>query len=587
MVIERKSEFDPITAQVVRDSLEAVSREMSRVVERSAVHPLFQEVHDYSTGVFFYDGSEVSLIARATAIPCHIFAAVLSVEALLKDFKDDVHEGDIFLLNDPYYGGSHQADWTMMRPIFLGKGRGMLIPSVRAHMSDFGGVVMGGYNIDARDAWQEGYRLPPLRLFERGKLREDVWDLVVGNSRLTETVHGDLLAIVGGCNVGARRVEGLIDKYGEDVVADCVDYTLDHAHRTTAAEIDRWPDGTYMGERVLDHDAAGNRDILVRATVTIEGSHVTISFEGSSDQVPGFVNSPFGNTASHAFTSVCAVLPPEIPINSGMFRNVEIVAPEGSVVNPIPPAPVMFSTVVIGYEVADAVMKAFEQAIPDRTGSIGVSYNILNTFGIDDRTGVTYFNTDYGQTAVSAGGALGTDGWGGMSAPAAALTFANIESQEQQYPYLYERYEYVDDSCAAGEYRGVPSFAMRRVLLGTKRASIVAAATGSTHALPGYVGGEDGATNMFVLRPGAPDEIAVDEALAATEIVQGDVIETLKGGGGGWGQPMRRHPARVLEDVLDGYVSVDTAAGTYGVIIVPGPDGALTVDEAETKKRRR
>jgi hypothetical protein len=258
------TDLDPITAQVVRDSFEFISEEMSRVVERSAVHPLFQEVHDYSTGVFYYDGRDVSLIARATAMPVHIFASVESVKAIVAAFADDIHDGDVFLLNDPYAGGSHQADWTMMKPIVLPGGE-LVIPSVRAHMSDFGGVAPGGYYPDAREVWQEGYRIAPVRLYERGELRRDLWDLILGNSRLTQTLTGDVMAIVGGCNVGARRAEALVDKYGGDVVKAAIVASMDYAERRFVEEVRAWPDGVYRGESVLDHDSGGTYDVTVRA----------------------------------------------------------------------------------------------------------------------------------------------------------------------------------------------------------------------------------------------------------------------------------------------------------------------------------
>ena len=438
--------LDPITAQVVRDSFEFISEEMSRVVERSAVHPLFQEVHDYSTGVFFFDGSEVSLIARATAMPVHIFASVESVKAIVEAFGDDIHDGDVFLLNDPYYGGSHQADWTMMKPVLL-EGGGMVIPSVRAHMSDFGGVAPGGYYPDAREVWQEGYRIPPVRLYERGELRQDLWDLILGNSRLTPTLTGDLMAIVGGCNVGARRAESLVSKYGPEVVKAGIAASMDYAERRFVEEVRSWPDGVYTGKSVLDHDSGGTYDITVRATVTVDGEQLTVDFEGSDPQVPGYINSVYGNTASWAYIALYAAMPAGVPVNSGLFRRVTIKAPKGSVVNPLPPAPVMFSTVTIGGDIGEAVMKALEQIDPRRAGNVGLGYNACTAYGWDARYGdQLYFTIEYGNTLVADGGAYGKDGWGGWSAPMSALIFATIETQELQFPYVYENYEFLDDS---------------------------------------------------------------------------------------------------------------------------------------------
>ena len=578
--------IDRITAQVVRDSFEYISEEMSRVVERSAVHPLFQEVHDYSTGVFYYDGDEVSLIARATAMPVHIFASVESINALVAAFGDDIHEGDVFLLNDPYQGGSHQADWTMMKPVFLDDGS-MVIPSVRAHMSDFGGVAPGGYYPDARNVWQEGYRIAPVRLYERGVLREDLWDLILGNSRLTETLRGDVKAIVGGCNVGARRAASLIAKYGSTLVKAGIDSSMDYAARRFSEEVRSWPDGTYFGESVLDHDSAGTYDVTVRAAVTVDGDRLSVDLEGTDPQTPGYINSVYGNTASWVYIAIYATMPEDVPVNSGLFRQVEIKAPKGSVVNPLPPAPVMFSTVTIGGDIGEAVMKALEKIHPERAGNVGLGYNACTAYGWDSRYGdQMYFTIEYGNTLVADGGAYGKDGWGGWSAPMSKLIFATVETQELQFPFLYEQYEYLDDSCAPGRWRGAPAFAMRRTLVGDHPGFVNVTVENNRHPLQGYAGGDAATPSYAVLRPGTPEEQHITESVTLEKFEPGDVIYTVKGAGGGWGPARERDPQAVLEDVLDGYVSREQAAATYGVVIAPGPGGALAVDQAATATLR-
>jgi N-methylhydantoinase B len=546
---------------------------------------LFQEVHDYSTGVFYYDGKEVSLVARATALPPHIFASILSVEAIVQEFGDDIHPGDVFMLNDPYYGGSHQADWTIMKPVFLND-REMLIPSVRAHMSDFGGVRPGGYNPDARDVWQEGFRVPPVRLYERGVLREDLWNWIISNSRLKETLNGDMMAIIGGCNVGAQRTEAIISKYGADVVMAALQHALDYAERRFEAEIAKWPDGVYVGESVLDHDALGNTEIKVRATITVEGTNLSVDFSGSDPQAPGYINSPFGNTASYVYAAIFAVLPSDIPVNSGMFRRVKITAPEGTVTNPLAPSPVMFSTVTIGGDIGEATMKALAEILPDQAGNVGLGYCICTTYGKDARyDNELYFTIEYGNTLVSDGGAKGKDGWGGLTAPCARLIFATVETQELQFPFRYDRYEYIDDSCGAGRWRGVPAFAMRRTMVGENPGYVTITEEGNRHPMAGYAGGHDGAKCFAILKPGTPEEELITESVTARELRPGEAVQTQKGGGGGWGPPHERDPHLVLSDVLDGFVSRETARNTYGVEIV-GSGFDLQVDEAATQTLR-
>lgn len=578
--------LDPITMQVVRDTFEFISEEMSRVVERSAVHPLFQEVHDYSTGVFYYDGNEVSIIARATAIPVHIFASLTSVQAVFAAFGDDIHDGDLFLVNDPYHGGSHAADWTMMRPVLLGDGT-MVIPSIRAHMSDFGGVYPGGYSPELRDSWQEGYRISPVRLIERGVLRHDLWALITGNSRLEKVLRGDLMALVGGCNVGARRTEALIAKYGAATVKASIEYAMDYAAARFREKVESWPDGEYHGECVLDHDFAGTRDITVRVAVTVAGDRLLVDFEGSDPETPGFVNSSFANTASYVFTALYATFDDDIPVNSGVFRQVEIRAPEGSVVNPLPPAPVMLSTVVIGGHIGEAMMNALEKFIPERVGNVGLHFNVLSQFGRDGRYNDDfYFMLEYGTALSADGGAYGKDGWGAWASPLAKHTFANCETQELQFPLLYEQYEYLDDSCAPGRWRGCGTFAMRRRVVGERPAYINVAVVGNEHPMPGYAGGLPGGISYTVVKPGTPDEALITESLALMELQPGESVYSVKGGGGGWGPPHERDPQAVLADFLDGWVSLATARDAYGVALSVDAAGKAEVDDAETARLR-
>ncbi len=572
---------DRITALVVKDSLEAISEEMSKTVERTAVHPLFNEVHDYSTGVFFYDGRNVRLVARATAIPVHIFASILSVEALMNTFRDDLHEGDIVMLNDPYYGGTHHADWTVMKPVFF-EGKPVLFPSVRAHMADFGGPVAGGYNPEAKDIWQEALRIPPIKLFEKGVPRQDILEWILANSRIPNVLRGDLAAMFGACNLAEQRVKALFAKYGGEVVNESIEYVLDYAEKRFRTEVAKWPDGTYEGTATLDHDSQGNHDLLVKAAVTIDGSDLSVDFSGSSPETAGFVNSPFGNTASWVFTALCSMLPEDIPVNSGVFRAVKISAPEGTVVNPLPPAPCMFSTVVIGGDVATATMRALSQAVPEKAGAVSLNYCLCTTYGHDSRYNSMFVTIEYGNTLVAASGTHGCDGWGGWPAPMCGLIYSTVEMSEIQFPFRYHQYEYVSDTAAPGQWRGVPGFAMKRESV--RDTSILnVALTGVRHTSPGFAGGKNGASSRYVLNWGTEHEEEILESAANRPSPPGTIIATFKGGGGGWGEPFTRDPHKVLDDVLDEHVSVEQAEKQYGVVIDPI---SFKLDMEETIRRR-
>jgi N-methylhydantoinase B len=559
------SDIDPITAQVVREYLESVSKEMSSVVERTAVHPLFNECHDYSTGVF-HRREQVSLVARATAIPVHIFASLKSVEAMLEYFGDSLVDGDVVILNDPFFGGTHNADWTVMKPIFL-EGGGILCPAIRAHMADSGGPVAGNYNPDAREVWQEAFRIPPVKIVEAGTLRADVRATILANSRIPETLDGDLRAMMAAVEIGEQRIRELCQRYGDRVVEACVDEALDYSERRFRAEIANWPRGRTLGIWHLDHDSAGTHDIRIHAAVEVSDAGLTIDFEGTSPQTPGFVNSTEGNTASWVYTALCAALSDDIPINSGLFRVVDIRTPLGSVVNPIPPAATMSATGRIGSEVGLATMKALEQIVPDRCGNVSYGGSLCTTYGVDPRYDEFFVTLEYGSNLVSASGAYGTDGWGGWPTPFSTLVFNTIEMLEIQFPYRYHRYEYTTDTAAAGRWRGVPAFAMEREAVTEQH--INAILVGVRHVAPGWAGGEPGIPNRITLAPGTPDERPVVETVTRSRLKAGQMMTSLRSGGGGFGDPLERDPAAVRADVLDEIYTAEGARRAYAVVLDP------------------
>jgi len=572
-----KSEL--ITAEIVRNYVETVCGEISRVVENTSISPIFSETHDYSVGLFYADGTTVSLLARAQSVPTHIFAALTSVETVLEIYRGDIHDGDVFFASDPYFGGSHIPDWTIVYPVFV-EGEPRFFTSVRGHVNDVGGCAPGGYNTIARDIWQEGFRVPPVRLRERGELVEDLWNLILSNTRTKDDITGDLNAMVGGCVIGARRMLALVDKYGADLVNRSVDYVLGYAENRLRAEIAKWPDGTYHGEAYLDHDYAGGGPVKVTTSVTVAGSDVVIDFAGTDPQVRGFVNSVATNTYSNVYTSLVALFP-DLPVNSGYFRPFTIKLPDHSVVNCDPPAPVGHSTVCIGSDIAEAVMKAFEDICPDLVGAADIDLCNVRVFGTNSRTGRFFVGSDINATAMSAGGAKGVDGWGGNTAPFCALRLPSLEMFEQQYPYRYIQVEYANDTAAPGEFRGAPALHYRREML--DEVSCIVYSQGYEHTMAGYCGGEPGAGNFFVLNEGADDELMVPDYCYGVVVPKGGRIFVQSGAGGGWGDPLNRDTNRVLADVRNDYISIEGAKRDYGVII-DAP--AMAVDDAATSSER-
>ncbi|HEV7771898.1 MAG TPA: hydantoinase B/oxoprolinase family protein [Conexibacter sp.] len=570
-----------ITAEIIRNSLETVSKELSATVENTALSPIFTLNHDYSCGVFYVgEDDEVQLVARDMAVPVHIFASLDSVKIVFSTFAGDVHEGDVFLVTDPYLGGTHCPDWTIIRPVSVGPGT-MFLPCVRGHVNDVGGPVPGNYNVNARDVWQEGFRIPPVRIVSRGEPVADLWETILANTRLPAEVRGDLMAMVGACQVGERRVRELTRKYGVEMLRRSVDYIVDYSETRLRAAIASWPDGTYEHTEYVDHDFAGNQDIPVHVKLAVAGDEMTVDFAGTSPQVPGFINSPTGNTKSHVFTALIALCP-DIPINSGFFRPLTILMPPHSMLNPDAPAPVGNSTLTPGTTITEAVMKVFERLAPELVGTASVDMNGARCFGVSSKTGRYWVSSDLAATAMSAGGAYGTDGWGGWAATFCALRLPPLEMFELQFPWEYVLDEYACDTAAPGRWRGAPAIHYRRRHTDDMRCTIYNGCARNT--LVGYADGGRGAGNYWVIREGEPDELTVTEKCYAEPLAEGSLLFSQSGGGGGWGDPFERDPAAVLDDWLDDLVSIEGARRDYGVVI----DGERrAVDVAATERERR
>ena len=433
----------PITAEIIREYFESVAEEIIKTMVRASVSPIFNEAHDCSAGVFSYDGKQVGLVSRGDAVPVHIYACLTSVEACIRFFRGDLNDGDVILACDPFFGGTHIGDYTIILPVFCNN-KPVFFASVRAHMLDVGGPVPGGLNAEAEEVWQEGFRFPPVKVFEKGERRRDVWDLLKANNRLPDIAIADINAMIGACKIGEERIRAVVDKYGLTTVQEGVRYTFDYSEKKFRNAIAQWPTGTYTGRSLLDQDFRGNENINVDVCIEVKEEEVVVDFSGSHAQSPGVINSVVGNTISYVYGCFSAVCP-EVPINSGFFRPIRIVLPEGSVVNPDPPAAAGYATICIGCTIGEAVMQALGKIVPERVGTTSIDLSMLWTHGEDPRTKNFFISYDYHASPVSSGGTYGVDGWGGWSALFCALQLASVEMTEIQYPFLYLEGEYSTD----------------------------------------------------------------------------------------------------------------------------------------------
>ncbi len=572
----------PITAEIIREYFESVAEEIIKTMVRASVSPIFNEAHDCSAGVFSYDGKQVGLVSRGDAVPVHIYACLTSVEACIRFFRGDLNDGDVILACDPFFGGTHIGDYTIIMPIFCNN-KPVFFASVRAHMLDVGGPVPGGLNAEAEEVWQEGFRFPPVKVFEKGERRRDVWDLLKANNRLPDIAIADINAMIGACKIGEERIRAVVNKYGLATVQEGVQYTFDYSEKKFRNAIAQWPTGVYTGRSLLDQDFRGNENINVDVCIEVKEGEVVVDFSGSHAQSPGVINSVVGNTISYVYGCFSAVCP-EVPINSGFFRPIRVVLPEGSVVNPDPPAAAGYATICIGCTIGEAVMQALGKIVPERVGTTSIDLSMLWTHGEDPRTKNFFISYDYHASPVSSGGTYGVDGWGGWSALFCALQLASVEMTEIQYPFLYLEGEYSTDSAAAGQWRGAPSYSMRRMAYQTDSPIYLNIwVQGARHALQGYCGGQAGVGNYAVVHYDTEQARTVTDVAFLEPSERGDVLFFQSCGGGGWGDPLTRDPAAVLADVRNEYVSIEGAESDYGVVIDPI---SRTVDETATQQRR-
>ena len=572
----------PITAEIIREYFESVAEEIIKTMVRASVSPIFNEAHDCSAGVFSYDGKQVGLVSRGDAVPVHIYACLTSVEACIQFFRGDLNDGDVILACDPFFGGTHIGDYTIIMPIFCNN-KPVFFASVRAHMLDVGGPVPGGLNAEAEEVWQEGFRFPPVKVFEKGERRRDVWDLLKANNRLPDIAIADINAMIGACKIGQERIRAVVNKYGLATVQEGVRYTFDYSEKKFRNAIAQWPTGVYTGRSLLDQDFRGNQNINVDVCIEVKEGEVVVDFSGSHAQSPGVINSVVGNTISYVYGCFSAVCP-EVPINSGFFRPIRVVLPEGSVVNPDPPAAAGYATICIGCTIGEAVMQALGKIVPERVGTTSIDLSMLWTHGEDPRTKNFFISYDYHASPVSSGGTYGVDGWGGWSALFCALQLASVEMTEIQYPFLYLEGEYSTDSAAAGQWRGAPAYSMRRMAYQTDSPIYLNIwVQGARHALQGYCGGQAGVGNYAVVHYDTEQAQTVTDVAFLEPSERGDVLFFQSCGGGGWGDPLTRDPAAVLADVRNEYVSIEGAENDYGVVIDPI---SHTVDETATQQRR-
>lgn len=543
---------DPVALAVLENRFRAIVEEMGEAMLRTTYSQILNSSRDFSIALC---DAECRLVAQADHIPVHVGAMPFAARAVADAFGNEVREGDIFLLNDPYHGGSHLPDLTIVVPVMDG-GVLRFWSLVRAHQTDIGGATHGGYNPAATEIWQEGLRVPPIRLGEGRLPRPDLVMMLITNTRMPREVRGDLMAMIGAAHLGEKRLLTLLGKHGGLALTEAVEAILDlseaHARRIVAG----WQDGTWEGEAILDDDGHDARDIRIHARVTKLGECLTVDLSESAPQVAGIVNSSYPNMRSAVAMAFAYLLDPEVAKNDGAFRPLEVIAKEGTIVWAREGAPVTLCTSHCSNEIVEAVVKALAHACPDRAmGGWGRRFRIAIQ-GRDPRRNRSFVWHLFHARPGGGGSARG-DGWStaGEWHSAGGLKFGSVEMAETRFPLFFHHHEFRPDSAGDGTHRGGFGGELALVVESDGPCRGNTAGDGARHGSAGMLGGEDSAPHRYALK-----RVDGSERLLATKevgiaIAPGDTLLVQAAGGGGWGPPEKRDPAARAADRREGLVT--------------------------------
>jgi len=556
--IERQA-TDPFLLEVLRNAFDTIAEEITLTIIRTAYSQIVRDSLDFSTALCDARGRT---LAQGVCTPMHLGSFHDALLNMVDEIGDDIHEDDYYIMNDPYAAaGQHLPDIYVVKPVFVGarlKGWSTTL----AHHSDVGGIVAGSNALGATEIWQEGLRLPVLKLVDRGRRNETLWKIIGLNVRTPTLVYGDLQAQMAACATGARGMQKLYARYGEDVIDQAIEDINDYTRRLTEAEISDIPNGTYKFTDHIDGIGDAPEPIILNVTVHVQDNRIVVDWDGSSPQVEGGVNSTFPFTKACAYAALRSVMRADIPNCHGFTDAVEVRAPEGTVVRPVSPGP-CGARGITGYRMIDCLFGALAQAVPERVTADGSGGSTLPTIsGTDNGQPFIFCETAMGTWGASAG----ADGQEGVPHIGANQSNVPVEMIEATYPLRIERYGFVTDTGGAGLHRG--GLAIQRDYRVLSETALLNVRSDKRKYPPhGLFGGAEGTPSMNVLRAGETEIILPVLLSTPVRMKRGDIFCHQMASGGGYGDSFARDPDAVLGDVTLGKVSVEGARRDYGVVI--------------------
>jgi N-methylhydantoinase B len=580
-----KPTLDPVTFEVLKNSFITSVDQMAEQILRTCYSFVIYN-RDFSSALHDANGNSAAQGNQDIAV--HVGTLHFTCKDVMRAFEGDMHPGDVYAINDPYAGGTHFPDVRLIRPIFA-DGEIIAFSQSNGHWSDVGGSVPGSFDVTARDMFREGLRITPVRLFDKGRFCRDVAHLIAANTRDPASIIGDIHAQAQATQVCEREILRLVGKYGRETVETGLSEVQDYVERAMRQRLAALPDGVWETQDFIDRDPAGSEGLIpIKVKLTIKGEKAIYDFTGSHPTIGSIYNSAFGTT----FSAVAAGMKtffPDLPLNSGFYRVLEIIAPEGSIVDAR--WPVGVTGFLMPFEkIMNAIYEIWSKIMPQRALACAFNLEYLLTGGLDARRPEKPIFMFYDWLPGGWGGRNGKDGCNVTTACfGTGLMSQPVEGQERANPILTTEFEILTDSAGPGKWRGGVGVRKTSIMLEAEKTVISYICDRERAIVWGIEGGLPSMPHgLSIKRAGAEQEDWLGSVFSDVPIGSGDVFSRPTAGGGGFGDPLERDPALVLEDVADDYVSIERAAKDYGIVltVVDAEICAYAVDEAATKATR-
>ncbi len=554
------SKIDPILLSVYARAFKSIADEMSISVQQSTRSPILCEAKDFVTGLYDAEGN---MLEQMENLPILAFSLAPVCKYIIDYYAGNINEGDVFFHNDVFSMGNQNNDVAVYKPIFF-DGHLVAWSAVKGHQADIGGNVPGGYNPNATEVWQEALRIPPIKVVEGGKLRKDIWNLIFANIRF-DIVQHDMKAQMGACVIGERRMLDLIGKYGLESYQNHKAALFKATRKMMEAEIRKVPNGTYEGEGHVFYDGRHEgSEFTIRVKITVEDEKITFDYGATDAQTNGFVNGTYTSSASATILTFLQMVNPDIPHNQGMVEPIEILIPEGTILNASYPKATTFGNHLCPPN-ADAIIRALSPVMPDNVTAGWNNLLCSLSTGEDAEKDDTYVDIFFMGMKGGSGAMNGTDGYDhiGMIDASGGVLDQDYEMFEQQTPHTLIKHEYYTDSAGAGQWRGgLGTETIYKV--GSDNTQIVTFGDGDFEPSFGLFGGKGGNLNLIKMTYPDGSEVVPHNKDLITDVPKDTIYYQIAGGGGGYGNPEKRDRAILAREIRDGILSAEKAAELYG-----------------------